>query len=137
MRRVLVEVSATVPVPPDAVLARVERVVREAGGGRIEVDAERRTVSVQGGWWYRGEYEVQAVAGGARLTHRVRNVAPRGAWAVPLANRLFLGYRARAERGFAEFVAGLAASRPPPPPVDRDRPPATSSRRGAARRRWG
>jgi hypothetical protein len=103
----MVELTATVPVSPDSVLARVVEVVTAAGGGRVEVDRERRTVAVQGGWWYRGEYQVDATADGTRLTHRVRNVARRGRWAVPLANRLFLGYRAGVERNFAAFVAGL------------------------------
>jgi hypothetical protein len=106
-RRPLVELTATVPVSPDSVPARVVEVVTAAGGGRVEVDRERRTVAVQGGWWYRGEYQVDATADGTRLTHRVRNVARRGRWAVPLANRLFLGYRAEVERNFAAFVAGL------------------------------
>lgn len=104
----MVELSATVPVAPDAVLAKVVAAITEAGGGRIEVDRERRTVAVQGGWWYRGEYQVDATADGARVTHRVRNVARRGRWAVPLANRLFIGFRAQTERNFADFVAGLA-----------------------------
>ncbi|MEU4447206.1 hypothetical protein AB0K14_37670 [Actinosynnema sp. NPDC050801] len=108
MRDPLVEVSATVAASPDSVLARVVQVVHDAGGGWIEVDRARRTVAVQGGWWYRGEYEVEAVGGGARLTHRVRNVAARGRWAVPLANRLFIGFRARTERNFAALVTTLS-----------------------------
>ncbi|WP_246037659.1 hypothetical protein [Saccharothrix texasensis] len=108
MTEPMIELTATVPVPADSVLASVEAVIRDAGGGRVEVDRARRTVAVQGGWWYRGEYQVEATADGARLTHRVRNVARRGRWAVPLANRLFIGYRARTERNFAAFVASLA-----------------------------
>lgn len=103
----MIELTAAVAAPPDVVLARVEAAIRDAGGGRVEVDRERRTVAVQGGWWYRGEYQVDATADGARLTHRVRNVARRGRWAVPLANRLFLGYRAQTERNFTAFVANL------------------------------
>jgi hypothetical protein len=103
----MIELTASTAAPPDVVLAAVEAAIRAAGGGRIEVDRVRRTVAVQGGWWYRGEYEVEATAGGSRLTHRVRNVARRGRWAVPLANRLFLGYRAQTSRNFAAFVAGL------------------------------
>jgi hypothetical protein len=103
----MVELTAVVPAHPDSVLAQVVRVVRDAGGGRIEVDHERRTVAVQGGWWYRGEYQVEAVDDGARLTHRVRNVARRGRWAVPLANHLFIGFRARTEQNFTAFVASL------------------------------
>jgi hypothetical protein len=104
----MIEVTATVPASPDSVLARVIDVVRDAGGGRIEVDHDRRLVAVQGGWWYRGEYQVEPTGDGTRLTHRVRNIAPRARWAVPLANRLFIGYRAKTERNFAAFVASLA-----------------------------
>ncbi|TQM80200.1 hypothetical protein FHX81_2528 [Saccharothrix saharensis] len=105
--RPLIELTAAVAASPEVVLAAVEAAIRAAGGGRIEVDRVRRTVAVQGGWWYRGEYEVEATAGGSRLTHRVRNVARRGRWAVPLANRLFVGYRARTSCGFTAFVRDL------------------------------
>ncbi|MFJ6674030.1 hypothetical protein ACIQMJ_23210 [Actinosynnema sp. NPDC091369] len=71
----MIELTATVAAPPDVVLARVEAAIRDAGGGRVEVDRAQRAVAVQGGWWYRGEYEVEATADGTRLTHRVRNVA--------------------------------------------------------------
>ena len=104
MRDVLVEVSAEVPVPPDVVLARVIAVMP----GATEIDRERRLVALQGGWWYRGEYLVTPTATGSTVTHRVRNVAERGRWAVPLANRMFIGYRERTERNFAEFIASLA-----------------------------
>jgi hypothetical protein len=109
MRKPMVEVSATVPAAPDSVFAQVIEVVKGAGGGRFEVDRERRTVAVQGGWWYRGEYQVDPAGDGSRLTHRVRNVATRGRWAVPLANRFFIGFRAATERGFAALVAHLSA----------------------------
>ena len=104
----MIEMTAAVPAPPDTVLARVIDVVRAAAGGRIEVDHDRRLVAVQGGWWYRGEYQVDPTDDGSQLTHRVRNIASRARWAVPLANRLFIGYRAKTEQNFAAFVASLA-----------------------------
>lgn len=103
MKDPLVEVAVIVPGAPERVLARVAELV----GGRVEMAGERGLVAVQGGWWYRGEYEVAPAGGGTRLTHRVRNVARSGRWAVPLANRLFLGYRARTRRGLAALVAEL------------------------------
>jgi hypothetical protein len=106
MKDPMIEMSATVPAPPDSVLAQVIDVVRDAGG-RVEVDHDRRLVAVQGGWWYRGEYQVDPTGDGARLTHRVRNIASRARWAVPLANRLFIGFRAKTEQNFAAFVASL------------------------------
>ena len=104
MKDVLVEVSADVPVPPDVVLAKVIAAVP----GATEVDRDRRFVALQGGWWYRGEYLVTPTANGSTVTHRVRNIARRGRWAVPMANRMFLGYREQTERNFAEFIASLA-----------------------------
>lgn len=103
----MIELTAVVAAAPDAVLLRLVEVVREAGGGRVEVDHDRRLVAVQGGWWYRGEYQADPADGGTRLTHRVRNVASRARWAVPLANRLFIGYRARTEQNFAALAASL------------------------------
>jgi hypothetical protein len=94
----LAEVTAFVAAPGDAVL---ERVARRVGW---EFDRDRRVVWFQGGWWYRGEYTVEDVPGGTRLTHRVVNVATRARWGVPLANRFFVGFRAKVEAGFAELV---------------------------------
>jgi hypothetical protein len=107
MKDLVIEMTATLPAPPDSVLARVIDVVRDAGGGRIEVDHDRRLVAVQGGWWYCGEYQVDPTDNGTQLTHRVRNIASRARWAVPLANRLFIGYRAKTKQNFAAFVANL------------------------------
>jgi hypothetical protein len=49
-------------------------------------------VGVQGHWWYRGEVSASESNGQTLVTYRVYNIARRGAWAVPLANRLFIGY---------------------------------------------
>jgi hypothetical protein len=103
MKDVLVEVSADTPVPPDVVLAKVIAMLP----GATEVDRDRRFVALQGGWWYRGEYQVTPTPTGSTVVHRVRNVARRGRWAVPLANRMFIGFREQTERGFAEFVSTL------------------------------
>jgi hypothetical protein len=106
MKDPMIELSATVAAEPDALLDKVISTVGNPGHGiRVEIDKDRRTVAVQGGWWYRGEYEVEPDGTGARLTHRVRNVATWGRWAVPLANRLFIGFRAKVRQGFATFVA--------------------------------
>lgn len=56
----------------------------------VDVDRETSTIAMQGGWWYRGEYQITAVRTGSRITHRVYNVAGTGSrWLVPLANRGF------------------------------------------------
>ncbi|MFD5224501.1 hypothetical protein ACFWHT_02660 [Microbacterium sp. NPDC058342] len=57
---------------------------------RVDVDDERSMIAMEGGWWYRGEYWVQASRRGTRITHRVVNIAGAGTrWLVPLANRGF------------------------------------------------
>lgn len=66
----------------------------------IEVDPVSRTISLQGGWWYRGEYAFDPARRGTRVTHRVYNIATLGRWAVPLANRFFIGFSEAVEHGF-------------------------------------
>jgi hypothetical protein len=104
MHKAMVEVSAFVPAPADVVL---ERVAEHLRAHSWTFDRENRVVFFQGGWWYRGEYTTVDTAGGSRLTHRVFNVAPRGRWAVPLANRLFIGFRRKVSAGFDDLVSGL------------------------------
>ena len=48
------------------------------------------SAALQGGWWYRGEYQLTEHPQGALLTLRVRNVARRGRLLVPL---VLLSYR--------------------------------------------
>ncbi|MFG1641022.1 hypothetical protein ACGFMK_12100 [Amycolatopsis sp. NPDC049252] len=106
--KALAEAAGVVPRPPGEVFERLR--VRLTSGGypmRVEVDADRGFVAVQGGWWYRGEYRVTADPGGARVEHRVVNAASRGRWGVPLANRFFLGFRARTADAFARLLEEL------------------------------
>ncbi|MFC4585321.1 SRPBCC family protein [Sphaerisporangium corydalis] len=84
-----------------------ERFDAHSGGQHllyIDVDRARRTIGVQGHWWYRGEYSFDPDNAGTRVTYRVLNVAPHLRWAVPLANRLFVGYSDSVRRA----VTGLA-----------------------------
>jgi hypothetical protein len=104
MNEPMVEVSAIVAAPTDVVL---ERVAGHLGGHGWTFDRDSRMVFLQGGWWYRGEYTATDVPGGSRLTHRVFNVASRGRWAVPLANRLFIGFRGKVAASFADLVSAL------------------------------
>jgi hypothetical protein len=56
-----------------------------APGHTMSVEVGERSIAVQGGWWYRGEYEIaDDGAGGTVLTHRVRDVARTMRWGVPL-----------------------------------------------------
>ena len=70
----------------------------------VDVDHTPGTVGVQGHWWYRGEISVTETAEGPRLVQRVFNVARRGAWAVPLANRFFVGFREELQRGTEDLA---------------------------------
>lgn len=58
----------------------------------VDVDRDKRTVGVQGHWWYRGEYTFDPDPAGTRMTVRVLNVAPGPALPVKLANKFFVGY---------------------------------------------
>jgi hypothetical protein len=99
----MVEVSAVVAAPV------LEYFDSRRGGHfpAVEIDPPGRTVAIHGSWWYRGEYTVDDHPGGSRVTHRVYNVATWMRWGVPLANRLFIGYRSKVEAGFAEFLVRL------------------------------
>ncbi|NUR91770.1 MAG: hypothetical protein HOY71_47490 [Nonomuraea sp.] len=74
----------------------------------MTVEKSGHTVAYQGGWWYRGEWSVLAHPEGARLVHRVYNVARRGRWGVPLANRFFIGFDRRTREGFAAGLDRMA-----------------------------
>jgi hypothetical protein len=106
----MVEVSGIVAAPADVVVDRVFEYFDSLRGDHfpaVEIDSLGRTVAIQGGWWYRGEYTVDDHPGGSRVTHRVYNVATWMRWGVPLANRLFIGYRSKVETGFGEFLEQL------------------------------
>jgi hypothetical protein len=70
----------------------------------VDVDHRDGVVGFQGHWWYRGEISASESEGQTVLTYRVFNIAKKGAWAVPLANRMFIGYG----RQVRESVTGLA-----------------------------
>ncbi|WP_156960838.1 hypothetical protein [Amycolatopsis taiwanensis] len=111
MKKLIVELSEVVATPATDVLDTViERFTAALGGAAgLVVDRDRGTVAYQGGWWYRGEYEVSGEpGGGTRVTYRVYNVADRLRWAVPLANRFFIGFRENAREGFAALLRKAA-----------------------------
>ena len=102
MSRLLVEVTAPVRVSEAELLAFLDgERMRALTGAR---PAGHGTVAVQGGWWYRGEWTARRTGGRTVLVHRVTNVAERGAWAVPLANRFFIGFRQQCQRGVDELA---------------------------------
>lgn len=75
-------------------------------GSRITVvvDRHERSVSQQGEWWYRGVTSVEPDPRGARVIHRIYNVASGQRWAVRFVSR---GPLNAAPAAFAEQVAAL------------------------------
>ena len=134
--KTLAEAGGVVARPPGEVFERLRRALAGSPYPmRMEVDRERGFIAVQGGWWYRGEYRVTPnvtpevtpdpaprncrclpvawktgapqPGGSARVEYRVVNAASRGRWGVPLANRFFLGFRAKTAAGFASLLDEL------------------------------
>jgi hypothetical protein len=106
----MVEVSGIVAAPADVIVDRVFEYFDSQRGRyfpAVEIDRPGRTVALQGGWWFRGEYTVDDHPAGSRVTHRVYNVATSMRWGVPLANRLFIGFRRKVEAEFEEFLKRL------------------------------
>lgn len=77
--------------------------------GIIELDHAKRTIAYQGGWWYRGEYALFPADASTRIVHRVYNVATRGRWAVPLANKMFLGFSEDVHAKFSTTLSRIGA----------------------------
>jgi hypothetical protein len=109
--KLLAEASAGVAAPVEAVRALIDDgwVVEAFLGGDearnyVDIDHQPGTVGFQGHWWYRGEISAAPDGDRTTLTYRVYNIAGRSAWAVPLANRFFVGYR----RTVRDGVTGLA-----------------------------
>lgn len=106
-KRLLSEVSAVLGTTPDRVFPLVRRDVAAMGHGTVAEDQAGGTVSLQGGWWYRGEWSVAAHPEGTLLVYRVYNVAGSPYWTVALANKLFIGYGKQTRRAAAASLARL------------------------------
>jgi hypothetical protein len=108
--KLLFEASA----PVRATLAQVQPLIDsewvlgpmlgERGRAYVDINHRPGLVGFQGHWWYRGEITATESAAHTAVTYRVYNIAGRSAWAVPLANRLFIGYA----RTVREAAARLA-----------------------------
>ena len=106
--RLLFEVTGVVHAPLEDVRARMFADAGESGSHRL-VDREQGVIAYWGDWWYRGEDSLHPHPEGALVVHRVYNIAKQGNWAPYLANKLFIGYRARLEAGMRERVRQLEA----------------------------
>ena len=85
-----------------------ERFRMTGDGHGLTVDLDSAAIGFQGGWWYRGEYHLARHPDGTAVTHRVYNMAgPRTRWAVPLANRFFLGFTEQTRVGFTATLKAL------------------------------
>jgi hypothetical protein len=113
MRKLLVEVIGGLEAPAHEVakLVRADLASATSGSGyapTVSAEGARLTYAIQGGWWYRGEWLVEPDgAGRTRYVHRVFNVADRLRWAVPLANRMFVGLRESSRRALEEQLVRL------------------------------
>jgi len=79
-------------------------VVQDGSRLTVSVDRARRSVTLQGEWWYRGVTSVEPDPRGSRVVHRIFNVAPGHGWAVRFVAR---GPVNSAPRAFAETVHRL------------------------------
>lgn len=81
----------------------------------FEVDRQRKIAAFQGGWWYRGEYEITPEpGGGTRLRYQIHNVAGQPIWLVSLSHRFFIGYPAKVRTGLQRLAADIETELTPP-----------------------
>ncbi|WP_219466105.1 hypothetical protein [Nonomuraea rhizosphaerae] len=119
-RSPLAEVRGVIEAPPDRVRealikAMVPDSVRGEGTFTVEdfpghtstVEVTADSIAFQGGWWYRGEWSLSRHPQGTLLVHQVHNVATIARWAVPLANRMFWGFRSSTRDGFERGITDL------------------------------
>ncbi|MDQ6773998.1 MAG: hypothetical protein M3024_13615 [Candidatus Dormibacteraeota bacterium] len=79
-------------IVPDRVAPLVLHEIAAANSGStVEADPAGRTVSVQAGWWYRGETTVTTHELGSLVTQQVFDIAERAPWAVRLVSGGSLG----------------------------------------------
>lgn len=70
----------------------------------VDIDRAPGRFGIQGHWWYRGEWTVDESPDGVRIVYRVLNIARSHRWAVPLANRMFVGYRRAMQAGLDQLA---------------------------------
>jgi hypothetical protein len=99
--KLLVDVTGVVEAPVDKVWPLLRRAIpfTEENG---------TTAAHQGGWWYRGEWSAHPDGNRTLVTHRVYNVAPAMRWAVPLANRFFIGFTQKTRNGFQHTITEIS-----------------------------
>lgn len=117
-KTLLAEVSAVVEAPldrvwdailPDGPRAPGRYTVEDFPGHTSTLEIAEHTFSLQGGWWYRGEWSVAPHEKGTLVVHRVFNVATWLRWGVPLANRFFIGFKESTRKAFDARIAEISA----------------------------
>jgi hypothetical protein len=99
--KLLVDITGVIEAPID----KVWPLLRQA----IPFTEESGTTAAhQGGWWYRGEWSAHPDGNRTLVTRRVYNVAPAMRWAVPLANRFFIGFAQKTRNGFQHTVTEIS-----------------------------
>lgn len=119
-RSLLAEVSGVVEAPPERVREALVKnllpggvpgegrfTIEDVPGHTLTVEVTDRLIAYQGGWWYRGEWSHSGHPQGTLVVHQVYNVADRMRWAVPLANRFFIGFDNATREGFAKGLAQM------------------------------
>ena len=77
--------SGEMDAPPKEVWKALVSFLEQSGLGKVTVDEVERRVSLQGEWWYRGEYIIKDHNGRSLIQYRVYNIAPGTTrWLVPL-----------------------------------------------------
>jgi hypothetical protein len=109
----------TASSPVNATISQLEQLIDdewvltpmlgETGRAYVDIDHRPGVVGFQGHWWYRGEISATNAAGRTMVTYQVFTIAERAGWAVPLANRLFIGYRRQVQETATKLARAIDA----------------------------
>jgi hypothetical protein len=85
LKKPIYSASGEVDAPSKEVWKALVSFLEQSGLGKVTVDDVERQVSLQGEWWYRGEYIIKDHNGRSLIQYRVYNIAPGTTrWLVPL-----------------------------------------------------
>ena len=101
------EHQSVIDAPPDRVFAALASAVDPGPASNLAIDEAAGMIVVQGDWWYRAEYRVDADAAGTRIRFTLLNVARPAHWAGPITGRVAIRSSAR---DFGEVIAGVRAA---------------------------
>jgi hypothetical protein len=73
---VLRELHGVLALAPDRALSALAERLDPHGASAFLVDRHTRTIVLQGGYWYRGEYVVEPDGSGSVVRYTIVNVAP-------------------------------------------------------------